>query len=269
MALRCDDDTPEYIQRSTSWNPWHGCRKVSEGCRNCYMFLGNEARGIPGSNIVMLSKTQFDLPLRRNRDGGYVLKDKLVLTSMTGDFFIEEADDWRDDAWNIIRKRRDLTFEILTKRPHRILSCLPDDWRDGYPNVRLSVSTEDQKSWDERVNILLDIPSVKRDVFIAPMIGEIDTEPVLSKRGIDCIFLGGEYGGQPRPCDMRWVESVRDSCIRNGVSFFWRNCGEIVIDGDDLIHFQSIHDQGQFCKSRSMDHIVDDPLPKSKQTTLF
>jgi len=270
MMQRCDDaDIPEYFQKTTTWNPWHGCHRVSEGCRNCYMFLGNEARGVPGSDMVMLSKTQFDLPLKRNRDGGYMLRDKLVMTSMTGDFFIEEADGWRDDAWDIIRRRRDLTFEILTKRPHRIMDCLPRDWDGGYPNVRLSVSAEDQRSWDERVNMLMDIPSRKRDVFLAPMIGEVDAEPLLSKKMIDCVYLGGEYGGKPRPCDMRWVESVRDSCVRNGVSFFWRNCGELVIDGGQMIHLSSIREQEAFCRNRPMDHIVDDPLPKSMQTTLF
>lgn len=26
------------------WNPWHGCRKCSEGCRNCYMYYLDSLR---------------------------------------------------------------------------------------------------------------------------------------------------------------------------------------------------------------------------------
>jgi protein gp37 len=27
------------------WNPWHGCRKCSEGCANCYMYYLDGLRG--------------------------------------------------------------------------------------------------------------------------------------------------------------------------------------------------------------------------------
>ena len=113
----------DIFPRTISWNPWHGCRKVSRGCLNCYMFEGDRRRGIPGSNVVTKSKTQFDLPIQKDRSGKYRLRDNLVLTSMTSDFFIEEADEWRDETWKMMSKRKDLTFEILTKRPHRIMDC--------------------------------------------------------------------------------------------------------------------------------------------------
>lgn len=234
------------------------------------MFLGNEGRGIADSDIVKRSNTNFDLPLKRNMNGGFVLKGKLVLTSMTSDFFIEEADEWRDEAWSIIRKRKDLTFEILTKRPQRIPDCLPNDWNDGYSNVRLSVSAEDQKAWDERVGILIDIHAKKRDVFIAPMISGIDTDPLLSKGKIGCIYLGGEYCfGEPRVCDYEWVLKVRESCIRNRVSLFWRNCGQRLLYKGSLLQFNSIREQGNFTTRRNLDVIYDDPLPKVAQRTLF
>ena len=118
------EDIPDFVRNSVSWNPWHGCHRVSDGCLNCYMFVGDKSRGVNDSDIVRRSKTQFDLPLRKDRKGKYLLRDRLILTSMTSDFFIEEADAWRDEAWSIIRKRKDCTFIILTKRPHRIPDCL-------------------------------------------------------------------------------------------------------------------------------------------------
>ena len=51
---------------------------------------------------------------------------------LSTDFFVEEADEWRDEAWRIIRQRPDIVFRLLTKRAHRIKDCLPKDWGDGY-----------------------------------------------------------------------------------------------------------------------------------------
>ncbi len=266
------DTYKDLFPRTISWNPWHGCRKVSRGCQNCYMFEGDRRRGVPGSDIVTRSKTQFDLPLRKDKAGRYRIRDMLVLTSMTSDFFIEEADEWRDEAWNMISKRKDLTFEILTKRPHRMIECLPEDWGDGYPNVRLSVSVEDQRSWDLRVPILLSTPAVKHDVYIAPMIDAVDTEEILSRGGIDAVYVGGEYCAEgARPCNFEWVASVRESCMRNGVTFIWRNSGTYLIKNGDTFHLNSIEEQGKLCASANIDYMVDPILPPKRdvQSRLF
>lgn len=252
---------------SRSWNPWHGCRKVSEGCRNCYMFNGDCKRGLDGSE-VRRSKTQFDLPLKRDRSGSYAYRDCFIMTSLTSDFFIEEADEWRDEAWGIIRKRRDVPFIILTKRPERIMDCLPGDWDGGYSNVRLSVSVENQRTWDIRVPMLQSIPCRKRDVFLAPMIGRVDAEPLLSKGGIDCIYLGGEYGENSRPCDYDWVASVHDACVRHDVTFYWRNAGDTLIRDGFVTEFRSLREQGEYAENSGLNHIVD-PIVKSVQSTLF
>src|ERR1700761_9152752 len=103
-----------------SWNPWQGCRKVSAGCKFCYMFREKEKYGQNGSRIVR-SKTTFTAPLK--------WKDpSLVFTCSWSDFFIEEADEWRQEAWDIIKATPHLTYQILTKRPERIGMCLPADW---------------------------------------------------------------------------------------------------------------------------------------------
>ena len=263
------DDIPDFVRNSVSWNPWHGCHRVSDGCLNCYMFAGDKSRGIEGSDIVRRSRTQFDLPLRKDRKGKYLLHDRLILTSMTSDFFIEEADAWRDEAWSIIRKRKDCTFIILTKRPHRIPDCLPSDWGEGYPNVRLSVSVENQYTWDERIPLLCAVPARKYDVFMAPMIGPILTDDLLDQYPISCIYLGGEYGPNSRPCDYDWVLEVRESCIVHDVTFHWRNCGQVLIKGGQVFEDLSLEDQGRICCSAHLDHIVDDIMPKFKQTTLM
>lgn len=258
----------EVFPYTFSWNPWHGCHRVSSGCLHCYMFEGNESRGLITSEVVTKSKHQFDLPIKKGKNGRYILRNRFVMTSMSSDFFIEEADGWRDEVWSMIRKRRDLTFEILTKRPERIIDNLPDDWNSGYDNVRISVSAEDQNAWDRRIPILQSIPSKHRDVFMAPMIGKIDTDELLKNGGIDYIFVGGEYCSEgARPCDLNWVKAVRESCIANNVSFHWRNCGTHFIKNGYMFTIPNIKEQSDISSAAGLDYIVKPIFDPGRETT--
>jgi len=52
---------------------------------------------------------------------GFATSDKaaktLVFTCSWSDWFHADADAWRDEAWDIIRRTPHLTYQILTKRP--------------------------------------------------------------------------------------------------------------------------------------------------------
>ena len=99
------------------WNPWHGCIKISPGCLNCYVYRGDERYG-RDSGIVAKTRS-FDLPLRKNRRGEPKISGETVYTCFTSDFFLDEADAWRGEAWAMIKMRPDLNFVIITKRIHR------------------------------------------------------------------------------------------------------------------------------------------------------
>ena len=117
-----------------TWNPWHGCKKISEGYANCYMYFLDQMRAQDGSLIRLTNNMKK--PLAKNRKGEYKIKSgELIRVCMTSDFFLEEADTWRTQAWDIMRIRSDVKFFLLTKRPERILSCLPSDWKDGWENI--------------------------------------------------------------------------------------------------------------------------------------
>jgi protein gp37 len=118
------------------WNLWHGCHKKSEGCQHCYVYR-RDAEFEKDSNIVTKTAS-FNLPIRRDRQGNWkVPSGSLMWTCFTSDFFIEEADEWREDAWLMTHRRSDLHFFMITKRPERIAQCLPEDWGDGYENVTI------------------------------------------------------------------------------------------------------------------------------------
>ena len=94
------------------WNPWHGCHKCSPGCKNCYVFFLDKIRD-KDSNVIFKNKTNFNLPLKTDRSGNFkIASGSEVATCFTSDFFLEEADAWREEAWGIIRQRSDVYFLI-------------------------------------------------------------------------------------------------------------------------------------------------------------
>lgn len=213
------------------WNPWHGCIKVSEGCRHCYMYFLDKIRAKHGDNIY---RTQaFNYPLQRNRNGNYIIKSgELIRVCMTSDFFLSQADQWRYEAWEIIRQRPDVKFFLLTKRPERVVSCLPENWGDGWDNVMINVSCENQSRADERLPILLDLPFKHKGFMAAPLIGPLDIERYLSHGTIEQVIAGGENYDGARPCHYEWVRSLSAQCEKHLVSFCFIETGtNFVKDG--------------------------------------
>lgn len=106
------------------WNPWHGCIKKSEGCLNCYMYYLDKQHNQTESNNIYRVKNSFNYPLQKDRNGFLQNKKwrRNYKVCMTSDFFLEEADEWIDDAWNIMKQRSDVIFYILTKRPEMFYS---------------------------------------------------------------------------------------------------------------------------------------------------
>lgn len=190
------------------WNPWHGCTKVSEGCDRCYMYAMDRARGLDGA-LVRRNASTFRYPLAKNRDGSYKVRaGELIRICMTSDFFVEEADPWRAEVWDIIHARPDVRFFILTKRPERMASCLPADWGAGWKNVMLNVTAENQRRAEERIPILLATPARHRGIMCAPFLGPVDAEPYLATGKIEQVICGGENYDGARPCDFAWVQAL-------------------------------------------------------------
>ena len=207
------------------WNPWHGCKKISPGCEHCYMYRQDEKIGKDSTKVVQTKN--YYLPLKRNRNKVYSLTslDNPIYVCMTSDFFIEEADRWRDEIWKVIRYRSDLKFKIITKRIHRMKECLPQDWWGGYRNVTIVCTCENQKTADERLPILLSTPMIHREIIHEPMLEAINIEPYLREGLIEAVTCGGESGEDARPCNYDWILRTREQCIKNNVSFEFHQTG--------------------------------------------
>ena len=201
------------------WNPWHGCKKYSEGCEHCYMYYLDAQREKDGSKIYQV-KTNFNLPLKKTREGEYKIKSgSTVHVCMTSDFFLEEADEWRDDAWKIIKARPDLHFWLQTKRAERVEKCLPSDWNNGYRNVSMCFTAENQQRADERIPILLSLPFKQKNIMCAPMIGKITLDKYLKTGQISKVLVDGENYDGNRPLHYDWVKQLYHECLENDVLF--------------------------------------------------
>lgn len=211
----------------TLWNPWRGCHKISEGCKNCYIHSADARKGIDTNSITKTD--QFARIVRKNKKGEYVVKGgQLVYVCFSSDFLIEEADEWRSDAWQMIKERSDLTFLFLTKRIHRLEQVLPLDWKDGYDNVMIGCSVENQSQADTRLSYLVRIPIKHRLIICQPLIGPINLESYLSY-SIEQVTVGGEAGKLARDLNYDWVESIRNQCINHQVTFEFRQLGSYFI----------------------------------------
>ena len=220
------------------WNPWHGCKKCSEGCENCYMYFLDAQRGKNGADIYR-TKAGFNYPLSKDRSGHYKIKSgEQLRVCMTSDFFLEEADEWRDEAWNIIRQRPDVVFFLLTKRPERVKDHLPDDWGDGWENVFFNVSAENQRRADERIPILLELPFKHKGVMCAPFIGRVSLRQYLSSGQIERVVCDGENYDGARPCNFEWVKLLRQECEEHDVTFVFCGTGRRFIKDKKLYHIE-------------------------------
>ena len=153
----------------------------------------------------------------------------MISVCMTSDFFLEEADPWRPEAWDIMRQRSDVIFYLLTKRTQRVSQCLPEDWGNGWDNIFFNVTCENQKRADERIPLLLELPFRHKGLNCAPLLGPIRIGPYLDSGQIEQVACGGENYGGTRCCDFAWVQALREECVSRDITFCFLETGTVFI----------------------------------------
>lgn len=216
-----------------NWNPWHGCHKLSAGCEHCYVYRMDERHGKDASTVTRLK--DFDKIIRKNRSGEYKIKAKeIVYTCFTSDFFVEDADVWRKQAWDMIRERQDLFFFMITKRIDRFLTSIPDDWNDGWDHVAIACTVENMDRAAYRLPIYKNMPIRHKFIVCEPILEVMDLRPWLDD-SIEQVIAGGESGHQARVCRYEWILDLRRQCEERGVSFWFKQTGANFIK--DGIHY--------------------------------
>ena len=209
---------------NAKWNPWHGCRKLSAGCAHCYVYR-MDSRYEKDSSEVTKNVSTFRLPVSKSRAGEYKYPSGTTFyTCFTSDFFIEEADAWRGEIWDMIKERSDCTFFIITKRIDRFEICAPSDFKENYSHVTIAVTAENQKMADYRLPIYLNLPIKEKTVICEPLLERIDLTKHLGE-GITSVSVGGESGNDARVCRYEWVLDIREQCRISGVGFHYHQTG--------------------------------------------
>lgn len=207
------------------WNPWHGCTKISPGCRHCYVYRQDEMYGSEILSSRCRKTGNFNLPIKHKRDKSWKIESgKVVFTCFTSDFLLKDADEWRGECWQMMKVRTDLCFYFFTKRIDRFMECVPDDWEDGYDNVIVGCTVENQEMADYRLPIFKQLPIKHKSIIAAPLIGPLDLSSYLDGT-VEEVSVGGESGIDARPCDYDWILGIREQCIKADVPFRFHQTG--------------------------------------------
>jgi protein gp37 len=203
----------------STWNPVTGCDQVSPGCDHCYaLTFAERFRGVPGHHFAQ----GFDLklwPERLSAPLQWKKPRRIFVNSMSDLFHAAVPNDFIDSVFETMVLADWHTYQILTKRPQRLVrlaGSLP--WPD-HIWVGVSVESNDY-AW--RADLLRKVPAAIRFVSAEPLLGPVDQ---LNLDGLQWVITGGESGPGCRFCDRDWVRAVRDKCVQKGVAFFHKQWG--------------------------------------------
>jgi protein gp37 len=202
-----------------TWNPATGCSKVSPGCAHCYAETFAERwRGVPDHPY----EQGFDLKLWPHRLAVPLRwrTPRLIFVNSMSDLFHEDIpDEFIEQVFDVMVEASRHTFQVLTKRPERLLE-LAD--RLPWPsNVWVGVSIENRR-FVGRADLLREAPAAIRFISAEPLLGPLEG---LSLEGIHWLIAGGESGYRHRRIDPDWVRDLRQRCADGDVAFFFKQWG--------------------------------------------
>lgn len=244
-----------------TWNPVSGCSHVSEGCWHCYAerFFPRAYAGRKFTE-VQCHPERLDQPLK-------IKKPQKIFVNSMSDLFHEDVQfEFIDKVFAVISCCAQHTFQILTKRPARMLEYMNFDngfgrtgyiWGAAYKirgikpqpgkmpppfpyvNTWLGVSVEDQRTANERIPILLKTPAAVRWISAEPLLGPIDLvrsdeiallqcvqSGATIERGLDWVVVGGESGPRARTMEISWANAIREQCALANVPFFMKQLSQ-------------------------------------------
>jgi protein gp37 len=205
----------------STWNPLTGCTKISPGCKHCYaerMARRLQAMGQPNyadGFRLTLHPHALEAPL------GWKKPQMIFVNSMSDLFHRDVPDEFILRVFEIMQRACWHTFQVLTKRPDRLLALsLQLPWS---PNVWMGVSVE-SCDYQHRVDDLRHAGARMKFLSLEPLLGPLHA---LDLTGINWVIVGGESGPGARPLQEQWVLDIRDQCQANRVPFFFKQWGGV------------------------------------------
>jgi protein gp37 len=243
-----------------TWNPVRGCSRVSEGCRHCYAERQAARFSGPGRPFDGFVRIQtgigpqwtgkVELVEEHLADPLHWRKPQRIFVNSMSDLFHENLSYQAiDQVFAVMALCPQHTFQVLTKRPQRMLDYLNEAtcfMPLSFGNVWLGVSVEDQETADERIPLLLQTPAAVRFVSYEPALGPVDLYQYLGGArnpigsayggiGLDWVIVGGESGPGARPFDVASARQTISQCKAADVPCFVKQMGSEVWDRNDSI----------------------------------
>lgn len=268
---------------NATWNPVTGCSKVSQGCKHCYAEREWPRLAANPKAVSYFGRVFTEVACHEDRLGQPLRwqKPRMIFVNSMSDLFHEDVPDaFIDKVFAVMALAEKHVFQVLTKRPERMLAYLASKNREDIigekampmvskndfgllewplPNVWLGVSVENQEAADERIPVLLQTPSAVRWVSAEPLLGPVDLsracamdrikhpdgiECVGMTRHLDWVVVGGESGAQARPMHGAWVHDLARQCQGAGVPYFVKQLGAAFVDDDGVITGRLRHRAG-------------------------
>lgn len=244
-----------------TFNPWWGCQKVSEGCKNCYAetldnrYNQEKPHWGPSSDRKPMSESYWHQPVKWNDAAHRAGKKAKVFCASMADVFEGHPQTYAhlQRLFKLIDSTPWLNWLLLTKRPENIMRLVPEHWEIHFPwNVWIGTSVENQAAAEERIPHLLRVPAAVRFLSCEPLLGPLDlmypesvfpdgpqmccdgthctchglpVDPPLIY-GINWVIAGGESGPKARPMHPDWAKSVRDQCKSVFIPYLFKQWGE-------------------------------------------
>ena len=227
-----------------------GCTPASEGCANCYARSIIQERGgrdfsqirLYPEKLERLRKTKFP-EFSPKRGAPY---KPMAFVVDLGDLFHEDVpDDFIEDALYLMKDRRDVIWQVLTKRPERmrdvVLEWMAGDALLRVPdNIWLLATVENRKRMQERFLPLIQIPAVVHGLSMEPMLESIEIAAYWWSAEIQWVICGAESGYKRRPFEIDWAEDMYEQCQMRGIPFFGKQASNLYPGSPLLIKGQPI-----------------------------
>jgi protein gp37 len=213
-----------------TWNPVAGCTILTAGCTNCYamrMAARLEAMGMEKyagltrksggrakwTGKVFLDRKSLAIPATWSKSR------RVFVNSMSDLFHADVSGDFIAEVWQVMADTPRHTYQILTKRPDRMIEIVPS--LPKLPNVWLGTSVEnDQVLY--RVEEMRQVPATIRFISFEPLIGSVAAADLT---GIHWAIVGGESGPKARYMNPAWVDEIEAICRRADAAFFFKQWG--------------------------------------------
>jgi protein gp37 len=201
-----------------TWNPTHGCSRVSSGCQSCYAERLSRQRGHTDPPWTAENAAENILLKEHKLEEPYAIDEPaMVFVNSMSDLFhslVPEA--FIQQVFATMRNCPHVIFQSLTKRSGRAVH-LPIDWPE---NVWIGTSVEDKRV-TERPDLLRPCEAALLFVSFEPLIGSVGA---VDLSGYEWAIVGGESApdADRREMDHAWARDIYQQCLNQDVTFYFK-----------------------------------------------